>query len=275
VLPPTREVLETYVVPTLTAFLAERGLRLSEAKTRIVQVTDGFTFLGFQIRRYGDKLLTKPQKEKVLAHLRDTKAYLRAHRQAPAGQIIRYLNPRIRGWCAYYRHCTAKKTFSYAQHRTWQMLWRWARRRHPNKPRRWVRKRYFRADGGWTFHAGNADLVKYPATPITRHVKVSGRSSPFDPTLRAYWAARQRRVLGRQIIATQLLALLERQDYRCARCGVQFGPEDLADGVIHKHHLVPRAAGGRHGLNNLAALHAWCHRQQHQRGGLVRKAQAV
>src|SRR5689334_23090899 len=33
---PTREVLATYVVPKLTTFLGERGLKLSEAKTRIV-----------------------------------------------------------------------------------------------------------------------------------------------------------------------------------------------------------------------------------------------
>ncbi len=49
---PSREVLEKYVVPTLTAFLEERGLKLSEAKTRIVHIDDGFDFLGFTVRRY-------------------------------------------------------------------------------------------------------------------------------------------------------------------------------------------------------------------------------
>jgi len=38
---PTREVLATYVVPKLTAFLGERGLKLSEAKTRIVHIDEG------------------------------------------------------------------------------------------------------------------------------------------------------------------------------------------------------------------------------------------
>ena len=40
---PTREVLLTYVVPKLTAFLGERGLQLSEAKTRIVHVDEAST----------------------------------------------------------------------------------------------------------------------------------------------------------------------------------------------------------------------------------------
>src|SRR4051794_12418491 len=39
---PTREALSTYVIPKLMTFLAERGLKLSEAKTRIVHVDEGF-----------------------------------------------------------------------------------------------------------------------------------------------------------------------------------------------------------------------------------------
>ena len=44
---PSREVLENYVRPKLEQFLAERGLALSEAKTRIVHIDEGFNFLGF------------------------------------------------------------------------------------------------------------------------------------------------------------------------------------------------------------------------------------
>ena len=38
---PSREVLERYVVPTLTTFLEERGLKLNETKTHIVHIDDG------------------------------------------------------------------------------------------------------------------------------------------------------------------------------------------------------------------------------------------
>jgi len=70
---PTREVLETHVRPRLEHFLQERGLAFSEAKTRIVHIREGFNFLGFHLRKFGsrdEKLLTVPQKEKVLTHLR-------------------------------------------------------------------------------------------------------------------------------------------------------------------------------------------------------------
>ena len=190
---PSREVLEAYVLPRVAVFLATRGLALSDAKTRIVHVDDGFSFLGFEVRRWRGTLLARPEKAKVLAHLRRIKTYLATHQQAPVGQVVRALNPVIRGWANYYRHCSASRTFAYAGHRVWAMLWAWAKRRHPNKPCQWVRDRYFTDDGYWTFTDGSAQLYRHTATRITRFIKVIGRSSPMDPAQRAYWAQRTRR----------------------------------------------------------------------------------
>lgn len=195
---PSREVLEAYVLSNVAAFLAARGLALSEAKTRIVHVDKGFHFLGFEVRRWHGTLLTRPERAKVLAHLRRIKASLRTHQQAPAGQVIRDLSPVIRGWASSYRHCAASATFTYASHQVWAMLWAWAKRRHPKKPRQWVRDRYFTADGYWTFTDGAAQLYRHSATRITRFIKVIGRSSPMDPAARAYWEGRQRRQVVRQ-----------------------------------------------------------------------------
>jgi len=146
---PTREVLETYARPRLEKFLQERGLALSEAKTRIVHITEGFNFLGFHIRKFGKRgtLLAVPQKAKVLKHVRAIRAYLDAHKQTPAVTVIRALNPVIRGWANYYRYCAAKHVFQKVRHAQWHMLWVWAKRRHPKKGRRGVKARYFRSDG--------------------------------------------------------------------------------------------------------------------------------
>ena len=45
----------------LAAWLAPRGLAFNEDKTRIVTLDEGFDFLGFNVRRYGGKLLIKPE----------------------------------------------------------------------------------------------------------------------------------------------------------------------------------------------------------------------
>jgi len=260
---PSREVLEQYVRPRVEAFLRQRGLALSEAKTRIVHVTEGFNFLGFQLRRYKRRLLTKPQKEKVLLHLRAIKAYLDTHQQAPAGRVIKDLTPVIRGWANYYRHSAASATFQRADHRQWQMLWNWAKRRHPNKSSRWVRRRYFRRDGYWTFHAKGVQLVRHGATPITRFVKVRGRSSPYDPKLQAYWQQRTKQRIAVRTYAKQRQALLAAQTYRCALCRRPLEVDD----PLHEDHIIPRQTGGTDQLDNRRVVHAWCHHQRHAREG--------
>ena len=261
---PTREVLETHARPRIEAFLKERGLELSEAKTRIVHSTEGFNFLGFHIRRFGERgaLLTIPQKEKVLKHVRAIRSYLDAHKQTPTVEVIKKLNPVIRGWANYYRHCAASETFKKVRHAQWLMLWNWAKRRHPEKSSRWVRARYFKSDGYWTFHEpGKAELVKPDKTPITRFTKVIGRNSPYDPTLKEYWTERKKQQVGRETYAKQRLMLLQRQEYRCALCRIQFIPGE----AIEMDHIILKSQGGTEDLSNKRLVHPWCHRQRHQK----------
>jgi RNA-directed DNA polymerase len=58
----SKELLENKIQPVIEKFLKERGLTLSEEKTRITHIDEGFDFLGFNIRKYKGKLLTKPSK---------------------------------------------------------------------------------------------------------------------------------------------------------------------------------------------------------------------
>jgi len=265
---PTREVVETYARPRGEKFLEERGLARSEAKTRIVHIKEGGNFLGFHLRKFGKqgKVLTVPQKEKVLKHLRAIRSYLDAHKQTPAGHVMKKLNPVIRGWANYYRHCAAKHVFQKARHAQWQMLWIWAKRRHPNKSSQWVKARYFRSDGYWTFWEGKAELVKPDTTPITRFTKVIGRSSPYDPALCQYWTERKKQQVARETYEKQRLILHQKQGYRCALCRVPF----IAGESIETDHIIPTSHGGTDDINNKRLVHPWCHRQRHQKDGRQR-----
>jgi RNA-directed DNA polymerase len=260
---PSREVLESYVIPTVQAFFAQRGLTLSEAKTQIVHVDEGFNFLGFEIRRFGGTLLTKPQKEKVLNHLRAIKTYLNEHKQTPVSNVIKELGPIIRGWAYYYRHCAAKETFSKASHQVWAMAWIWAKRRHPNKSRYWIKERYFKDDGYWTFTDGTATLYRHNATPITRFTKVIGRSSPMDPQQRAYWEERKKRNVARETFRKERLEMLQGQNNACGLCGITFWPGDPVD----DHHRTPQQCGGGNENENRMLVHRWCHHGHHRRHG--------
>ena len=270
---PSKEVLERYVRPKVEAFLAERGLTLNQEKTRIVSIDAGFDFLGFTARKFHDgKLLIRPEKAKVLAHLREIKAYLDASKQIPAGAVVRALTPVIRGWTMYYRHACSARSFSYVDHRVWQMLWAWARRRHPTKSKGWVKARYFRPTRSrvWNFAdaavPGAAMLPWYSDTKIIRHIKVRGRSSPLDPDARPYWDERRRRRLEARSLSRRRQDLLRTQGYACAACGVPFDPdEDI--GLMDEHHAKPRHQGGGNETGSLRLLHRWCHHRHHQRAG--------
>jgi len=272
VVAPTRELLEQ-ARPLVRGWLAERGLELSEEKTRAVHLDDGFDFLGFNLRRYGGKLLIKPQKEKVRALLRGLAAWLKGHQTTPQDRVIKHFNLRLWGWAAYYRHVCSKETFSHAEHHIHQMLWRWAKRRHPNKGRRWVKERYFpqRGHRRWVFAAttelrrgrkGTVSLYHLPSMPIARHVKVAGRHSPDDPALRRYWADRNARH-GKVRYATDPTkqAVGTQQRWQCPVChGPLFNGEP-----VDMHHRQPVSQGGTHARANLELRHEACHYNAHGR----------
>ncbi|MCL1160279.1 group II intron maturase-specific domain-containing protein, partial [Shewanella inventionis] len=149
----SQEVLVNEIKPQLIGFLQERGLTLSDEKTHITHINDGFDFLGFNIRKYNGKLLIKPSKSNVLSFLSNLREFIRKHPTIPVNDLIKILNPKLRGWANYYRHCVAKQVFGYVGHQLFWLLWRWAVRRHPSKSKDWVRRKYYLDDKGqWQFH---------------------------------------------------------------------------------------------------------------------------
>ena len=137
----------------INQWLSERGLDISEEKTRIVHISDGFDFLGFNLRQYKikgedgvlrDKLLIKPQKSKVLEFCKKVGATIDSMKTKSPEQVARKIEPLLRGFANYYRGVVSKQTFSYIGYRVWWYLWRWARRRHPNKAKNWIKNKYFR-----------------------------------------------------------------------------------------------------------------------------------
>ena len=163
----------------------------------------GFDFLGFNVRKYNGKLLIKPAKGSVKAFLAEIRGLIKSRATVKAEDLLRQLNPKIRGWANYYRHVVAQRTFDHVDYQVSQALWKWIRRRHPNISVMWRQKRYFRHHGNrhWVFSAtvrnpqGEAmplDLFRAASIPITRHVKLSADATPYDPAFTDYLASRKR-----------------------------------------------------------------------------------
>jgi len=200
----TKEVLVNKIKPAIEAFLIERGLELSQEKTKITHINDGLDFLGFNIRKYSGKLLIKPAKKNVLYFLGDIRSLIKKNGTTKTEDLIRRLNARIRGWANYYRHVVSSETFSYVDHCIYQALSAWMKRRHPQKSAEWLHQKYFRRQGmrSWVFStktrnkAGETkflDLFIATSVKIKRHVKIRGDANPFDPAFTDYFNKRDKR----------------------------------------------------------------------------------
>ena len=274
----SRELLEEDIKPLVETFLRERGLALSQEKTHITHINDGFDFLGQNIRKYRGTLLIKPAKKSVKRLMEKVRMILSTNKQAPAGLVIVKLNPILRGWAQYHRHVASKETFSWVDYAVYKAIYRWTRRRHSNKNWRWIREKYFKTVGRrkWVFY-GDHDgkerrLFSVARVLIKRHTKIRGQANPYDPEWEIYFEER----LGAKMYddlqgRKQLLHLWEEQNGICPICGTKI---TLASGW-HNHHIVWRSKGGPDTADNRVLLHPNCHRKVHSQRLHVEKPRPV
>jgi RNA-directed DNA polymerase len=279
----SKELLETEIRPWIEAFLDARGLRLSAAKTRTVHIDQGFDFLGWNFRKYSGKLLIKPSKENVQAFYEKLRKVISDHLGATQEDLIRALNPILRGWARYHSPVVAKKAFSRMESLLHWRLMRWAKRRHPTKDVEWIRKKYWRAidDRNWVFAAtvktddGNQEtleLYSLSKTIIERHKKVKGVYNPYDPQWEMYGETlRQERMLKNMRYRKEWAKLYADQRGLCAMCGYEM---DMDTGW-HDHHIKYRVDGGSDALGNRVLLHPTCHAQVHSFDLTVMKPASV
>ena len=127
----SEEVLREEIIPKINAFLEPRGVRLSEQKTKVTHISQGFDFLGQTIRKFvrRDASLGKIQITPSRASFKAIKAKVKAICKASGGltqaQLIDQLNPVLRGWANYHRHVICAETFSKLDSYVWRRLFRW------------------------------------------------------------------------------------------------------------------------------------------------------
>lgn len=264
----SKKLLEHEVKPCVENFLAERGLELSKDKTLITHISEGFDFLGQNVRKYDGKLLIKPSDQNVATFLESVREVIRVNRSVKQETLIHLLNPKIRGWANYHRHVVSKETYAKVDYHIWRALWRWARRRHPHKSCRWVREHYFRVQGHrhWVFAAEargyngtprTLSLFSAASTRIVRHVAVKADANPFDPAWDSYFAKRQGTRMSERLQGRSFPnKLWQQQQGKCPACRQLIVEDDRW--VVQP--VVPFKVGGDRSLANLKMLHSTCQR---------------
>jgi RNA-directed DNA polymerase len=155
--------------------LATLGLRLSQAKTQIVHMADGFDFLGFHIQWRRKQGTNKWHVYTFIADrpIRSLKAKIRAltrrSSQADPKRVLIRLGQIMHGWANYFKHAVAKHTLSMLDHFAWWRVVKWLMTLH-----RWrwkaVRRWLMTPDGSWRRpHADGIELFNIAKVPITRY----------------------------------------------------------------------------------------------------------
>ena len=195
----SKELLEETIKPAISSFLQIRGLQLSNEKTKIVHINEGFDFLGQNIRKYKGKCLIKPSRKSYQQIIEKLLGIIETNQQTAPEKLIALLNPIIRGWCNYHRKIISSRMFSKLDSTIFWKIWNWAKRRHPNKSTRWVKQKYFIKQGkrDWIFSARDkgkiVSLFSAQSIPIVRHLKIRNRANPFDKSWNYYFAERDRK----------------------------------------------------------------------------------
>lgn len=267
----TKEQAEK-VYELLKVYLEKRGLELPSEKTKVINIWEGFDFLGFTIRRFktqnSSKLICKPSNESIERCKYELKDIFKQMIGNNVEQLINRVNPVIIGYANYWSSVVSKETYSKIDNYVWNRTVKFLKRLHPKKSWKWVVSQYFKPDktgqskSNWIFTdpiTGN-QLVKMAWTPIKRHAMVQYDFSPYDKNKKAYFEIRDKKEFDRNNVAYRR-KLAKRQNYICPFCG-----KSLAENTksCETHHRIPRYHGGTGKYKNLWLVHTTCHIDYHR-----------
>jgi RNA-directed DNA polymerase len=224
------------ILDKISQFLAERGMNVSEKKTKITATTDGFDFLGwhFKVQKNG-KFRCTPSVDNYKAFRKKVKAIVNNSNYGATVKAQK-LAPVVRGWRNYHRYCKMDGS----RHSLWHMNHR--------------AFKVFNKETKQNRYTSTRLLEKaFSAVPYSenRHINVKGNKSPYDGDI-AYWSQRNSKFYD-----DETSKALKRQNHTCASCGLKF----VDDERIHLHHIDGNHQNWKKG--NLEAIHESCHDYRH------------
>lgn len=249
----TKEIAEE-AKELIREFLKTRGLELSEEKTTITHINDGFDMLGWTFRKFKGKLIVKPSKKSIKNFVASLSEIILKRGKAWKQEVlIEKLNQQIRGWTNYHQSVCASEAFAHIDYVLYELLWRWAKRRHPHKGRWWVSLNYWhrRCNRNWVFSTEDKELLRVDHISIVRHTKVRIDANPYFDT--QYFLDRKFEH-GMKRLSGRFKSIWKNQNGCCYHCGM---PMEI--GVDREIFFkVAKSAGGKDEVPNMAYVHKHC-----------------
>jgi RNA-directed DNA polymerase len=224
------------VLERISQFLAQRGMNVSEKKTKLTAATDGFDFLGWHISvQTNGKFRSVPSVDNFKAFRQKVKDIVNCSNYGAKVKAEK-LAPIVRGWRNYHRYCkmdSSRFSLWHINNRAFKVF-----NKESKQNKESVSKLIHKA---------------FPAIPYSENkfVNVRGDKSPYDGDL-TYWSERNSKLYDG---ATS--QALKKQNHTCGYCGLKM----LSDERVHLHHV-----DGNHNNwkpKNLLAVHESCHDYHH------------
>jgi RNA-directed DNA polymerase len=157
----------------VSAVLAPMGLRLAAEKTRVSHIDEGFDFLGWRIQRRAWRnrtgkraVYTYPSKKALASIMDKIRTLTRRRNHRTLADLLRRLNPVLRGWCTYFRHGVSSRTFGYIDHFAFWRIVGWLRKRHLGLNMHALVRRFL---PGWQIGAEGIEMFRPETITIERY----------------------------------------------------------------------------------------------------------
>jgi 5-methylcytosine-specific restriction endonuclease McrA len=226
------------ILERISEFLAVRGMKVSEKKTKLTTTTDGFDFLGwhFKVQKNG-KFRSTPSVDNYKAFRKKVKTIVNNSNYGATEKASK-LAPVVRGWRQYHKYCKmdgARNSLYHIESRAYKVF-----NKETNQSRYTSKKLLD---------------IAFPKVPYSqnKHVNVKGKKSPYDGDI-AYWSKRNSILYDG---ATS--KALKRQNHSCDSCGLKF----LGEQRVHLHHVDGNHQNWKE--SNFVAIHQTCHQFIHMK----------
>ena len=132
--------------------------------------TRGSTSSGWRIQRRAWRgrtgkraIYTYPSKKTLASIIDKVRALTRRASHRTLADLLRRLNPMLRGWCNYFRHGVSSRTFNYVDHFAFWRIVGWLRKRHVGLNMHTLVRRYL---PGWKISDGrDRDVPTHKRSP--------------------------------------------------------------------------------------------------------------
>ena len=235
-------------------FLGERGLKLSEKKTKIVNVRDGFDFLSRHYIKIHNQINVIPSEKSVTNFEKELEdLIINPERHWTQRSLIQSINSKLYGWATYHRVEEAKEIFSHIDVLVNALLLKLMQKTYPNKTIQQLRNKYWykMPDGRYVFALTtnrNFSVINLSDIILVKHKRMDLKKNIFLD--KDYFEEREK-IQEINKVSGRYKSIWERQGGKCYFCGKAISKEQ-------EKRIIYKTFTRINTIEDMAYVHEFC-----------------